>query len=275
MRTFNRAIITLIFLVVYSTLQAAPVVRSVKFIIYDADNNKPIPATVIVNGTSLTNGTYPLPADQDSRIALSVTAEAGEKYYSRTITIFLEGLNVAKPIFNIYLAGIQNNYIYTRGAVRKASEFINDEFADRAVALLERINQESSPSLMETQFGIYLKYNLARAYINNCTHKFVDQCNQGKEILTLLRNNYDKYSRMLSAEAVKKGDLDDKTPDDHYKRMEYLRAMWNMSAGRYDDAIKALDALIDEANQNSTITTTLKRSLDGLKSDRALAQQQR
>jgi tetratricopeptide (TPR) repeat protein len=263
--------LALIVAVIPSLAVSAPPVTSVTFRTVDADTGADLIAKISLDGTLVSNSQYVLPQDAASQIAIEVSAEAGSQYYARTLTIFLEGLKRAKPIYKIYLAKLgSGSSIYTRGSVKAASEYINADSVDRAVALLERINEESSPAKKATQFGVYLHYNLARAYLLNCTQRFVDQCPAAKSLFDDLYHKYDNQEQFFSAESISKQDLQNVDIESHYKRMAYLRAKWDFSCGRFEDALGAFEELIIAAENDPSLLKRLNLTLEGLRSDKAL-----
>jgi hypothetical protein len=253
---------------------ASPPVKNVTFRTFDADTGEPLIAKILIDGIQVPDNKYVLPDDADSRIGIEVAADAGKNYHQRSFTIYLEGLKRSEPYFHIFLAkSSPENSIYTRGMVRVASEYINEQFVDRAVALLERLNVEASMALMESQFGVYLRYNLGRAYWLNCSQRFVDQCLEAKRIFDDLSNHYDQRKNQFIAEAISPEMLRSAIDaDSHYRRMTYLRAKWDLSCRRFEDALRAFEDLIGVAERDSSILTPLNLTIAGLKRDRDLAE---
>jgi len=263
--------LALIVVVIPSLVVSAPPVTSVTFRTFDADTGADLIAKISVDGALVSNSQYILPQDADSQIAIEVSAEAGSQYYARNLTIFWEGLNRAKPIYKVYLAKLGlGSKIYTRGSVKAASEYIKEESVDRAVALLERISEESSPSQKATQFGVYLQYKLAGAYLFNCTQRFVDQCSAAKSIFDDLYNKYDDQKQFFSAELISKQSLKNVDTESYYKRMAYLRAKWDLSCGRFEEAMKVFEELITAGENDPSLLKRLKLTLEGVRSDVAL-----
>lgn len=246
---------------------AKPPVESIKFSVRDADTNARLVSKIEIDNIELKGGEYELQPNQDSRIAINIRADAGSEYYTRTITVFLEGFNKSSLPFNIYLSQKKPGYIYNRGTVKKASDYINKVYADRAVALLERINMEIEPSLMHSQFGVHLKYNIARAYLANCTLKFVDQCMQAKEIFDSLLSGSESEKQWVLAERISVNELKNITVSRFYNRMKYLRALWDIKCNRYSDAKKAFQQLLNKATTNPEIFGDIDRNQEGLKQD--------
>ena len=81
-------------------------VTQVRFATFDADTADALVAEITIDGKKVDGGRYILPSDADSRVAIEVHADAGSKYYSRSLTIYLEGLTNSKPVYNIYLASV-------------------------------------------------------------------------------------------------------------------------------------------------------------------------
>lgn len=259
--------IAFIIAIIPSIAASAPPVTRVTFETLDADTLDSVVSNISVEGIS-SDGKYMLANDADSRIALEVKVDAGSQYQPRTLTIFLEGLKRSNPIYKIYLTKRESNKMYTRGSVKKASEYINTEWADRAVVLLERVNAETTPAQKETQFGVFLSYNLARAYFLNCTARFVDQCQDAKSIFNDLYSSYDNKERFFVAESISKEQLKNIDVETYYKKMDYLRAKWDMSCGRFENALMTFDELLADAESNPSLLKNLNVTLEGLRNDK-------
>jgi len=259
--------IAFIIAIIPSIAVSAPPVTQVTFETLDADTLESVVSNISVDGVT-SDGKYMLANDADSRIALEVKVDAGSQYQPRTLTIFLEGLKRSKPIYKIYLTKRENNKMYTRGFVKKASEYINTEWVDRAVVLLERVNAETTPAQKETQFGVFLSYNLARAYFLNCTARFVDQCQDAKSIFNDLYNSYDNKERFFAAESISREQLKNIDVETYYRKMDYLRAKWDVSSGRFENALKTYDELLADAESNPSLLKNLNLTFEGLQNDK-------
>lgn len=273
----SKILVVLIFL--YSCVYAEAPIKEIRFKAYDADTNSRIKAIFSIDGQKISQPekdadskmtSMQLEKDADSRIAIEIEADAGNDYYPRTLTFFLEGLKEKKnktQYFKIYLSKRnKKDYIYTRGHIRKASNYINKTSVDRAVALLERIQEEADVKIKKSQFGIYLSYNLGRAYLVNCKYKFRDQCQNGANIFLNLLTNYDSKKRWMEAESIRKYELKNTGSETFYNRMTYLRAKWFIQCERYDDALKEFRKLLNLKNINlaETIQITKKQLKDDI-----------
>ncbi len=260
--------IAFIIAIIPSIAASVPPVTEVIFEILDADTYNPVVSNILVDGGVASDGKYTLRNDAESRIAIEIRVDAGGQYQPRILKIFLEGLKNSRAIYKIFLAKRESNTIYTRGHVNKASEYINNTSVDRAVVMLERINAEITPTTKETQFGVFLSYNLARAYFLNCTARFVDQCQDAKSIFNDLHSSYDNKNRFFAAESISKEQLNkDSVVEAYSKRMDYLRAKWDISCGRFEDALKTYEELLADARSNPSLLQNLRINLEGLQND--------
>lgn len=243
---------------------------SISFTTIDADTDIEILSNIEIDGQKIKGKNYILPKNSDSHISLTVNIDAGKDYGYRTFNIFLEGIKKTKVPYTIYMAKKgKEGRPYTRGMIKKSSEFLTKKYVDRAVVLLERINSESSPSVLQDgQFSIFLKYNLGCAYWLNCTRRFVDQCKPAGEIFENLRHSYLKMKRYFDNESISLSNLSEIDIESHDNRMLYLKVKWDISAKKYSDARVGLDTLIKRAETSPELSKNLEVTLDTLKKDR-------
>jgi hypothetical protein len=275
--------------IIPSLVISAPPVTTVTFQTFDADTGNPLTANISVSEVSvneysqeggevigepikISGGKYALAKDANSHIALDIDTDSGGQYNKRRLIIFLEGLSKnSKPSYKIFLAkSSDSETIYTRGSVKKASEYINNEWVDRAVALLERIDEGSTQDQKETQFGINLRYNLGRAYLFNCTQHFVDQCKVAKDTFDELYNSYDDKQKFFDNEQITKDKLKkniDIYVEPYYRRMDYLRAKWNIACERFEDALGIFEKLATEAKNNPSLLNQINLTTEALEKD--------
>ena len=258
-------------IVLFSALVATPLtlaqqrIASLGFEVRDANNADPLSASVYVDGEKV-GPRYVLPQGSESSIAMEVRADAGAGYYTRTMTIFLEAINQDRAIFRIYLAPRNSSPMHNRASVANASRFLQPGNVDRAIALLESIVEETSPALKESQFGLYLKYNLWRAYFIGCTQKFLDYCSDAsdiqRELLRISKNRPDYFlaERVTTEELL----LGSREILDSKLRLDYHRAKWDLRRNRPEDALVSLKQLIRATEEDAKLLGRLRITREDL-----------
>ncbi|MEI2827659.1 MAG: hypothetical protein V9F04_15630 [Dermatophilaceae bacterium] len=242
-----------------STAMAAPV-EMLRFSVFDADSGSDVPARVTVNNSEIPNGEYWVPIDEESTIYVQVRAHAEHEYYTRGITIFLPGLD-RRPIFNIYLAKrSQSSRLYSRGNVFAAAKYIGDKKeGDRAVALLNRIDHEAEETLRTVPiFAIFFNYNLASAYYNSCTMRFVDQCEKSRKLLEQLVSRFDQDRRFFDDDKITLDKLKAPEIDLFNSRYLYQKILWEIQRRRPDEAQTALESLRNDVDADPKLFERLK-----------------
>nr|WP_321466401.1 hypothetical protein [uncultured Desulfobulbus sp.] len=241
-------------------------VEMLRFSVFDADSGEMVSARITVNDTVLTGRKYLVSREEESSVVMRVHADAGNEYYSREMTIFLAGLD-RRPIFYIYLAKRSHEKrIYSRGNVYDASKYIGDRTqGDRAVALLDRMEREAGDTLKNvTQFWVYFNYNLASAYYNSCTTRFVDQCNKSEKILANLISNFYQYKRFFDNEKITIDKLKDPEVDLFSSKYIYQKILWEIQRNCADEAQNALDILRAKVDADQTLCSRLRIPLNSL-----------
>jgi len=267
-----RTLATMIAAMAVTSAVSAQALRQIVFQVYDADSGEPLAASVSVDGNKIDGGRLTLAQDQESTIAIQVQTTAGASYRPRTFNVFLANFTGTQAIQKIYLAprGAEGR-VYSRGNVARATSYRGQD-VDRAVALLERIYEESPSDLHGTQFGVYLRYNLAAALFGNCTEKFVDSCDAAKTMFEELLAEFDDRRAMFEAERIGKNNLTTSDFDGQTLINRYRRAKWDLSRGRYESARDAFQELLSEAEGDARVSTQLKVRVGQLKSDVDLAE---
>ncbi|MDH5833395.1 hypothetical protein [Luteimonas kalidii] len=236
-------------------------VVKIKFEVRDAKTGDTIDAKVTVDGEDV-KAEYILPSGSESSLLLDVRADAGIGYYPRTMTLFLEALGQRDLRFKIHLAPRNPAAVHNRRSVAAATQFLKPVNVDRAVALLDAVVAETSPTVRDTQFGIYLYYNLWRAYFIDCTQRFVDHCAEaatlGKDLLAMLPNNRD----LFEIERVPVAELQRSANElaDHAYRLSYHRAKWNLNRNRPEDAAELAKSLLRAVADDPKLLDRLKIS---------------
>jgi hypothetical protein len=248
-------------LVLTSGALAQQRVTSIHVEVLDADTAEPIKASVIVNGTAADSG-YVVPSDSDSSIELDIRADAGAEYYPRTLTVFLEAIKQKQVFYRIYLAPIDHDSLHNRADVARTIGLLNAKDADRALALLEAINTEASPPLQASQFGVYLKYNLWRAYFINCTQRFVAYCDQAISAQQDLLQMQKSDPSYFVAEHVSTKDFERSARDisDNKFKLLYLSAIWDLNRHQPKDALDSLTQLDEAAKADQDLLGRLSIS---------------
>lgn len=225
----------------------------------DAVTDREIEAIVEIDGERI-DADYLLPPDSESSIVLDVSADAGDGYYARSMTVFLEASAKKNVRYIIYLAPRTPSAIHNRRTVAGATRHLSALHADRAVALLEAIAAETSPSLKETQFGLYLNYNLWRAYFINCTMRFVDNCSDATSLGETLVAMHPRKRALFDAESISVSELKNSsmTITDHSHRLSYLRAKWDLARNHPEDAAETLEKLLGAVEADPALTGRLK-----------------
>lgn len=228
----------------WTATQAQQRVSSISIEVMDADSGMPLKAMVSINGEAA-GPVYVLPKDAESSVGMEVRADAGAGYYLRTITVFLEIQKLKQVSYRIYLAPRDSSALHNRADVTRTLPMLNSNGSDRALALLEATLAEIGPGLLETQFGVYLKYNLWRSYFISCTQRFVDYCQQASALRDELLQMQKLKPSYFVAESVPIAELKRSVADitDNAMRLNYLRAKWDLRRGRPEDAIESLEEL--------------------------------
>jgi len=91
-----------------------------------------------------------------------------------------------------------------------------------------------------------------------------------KSIFDDLYNKYDDQKQFFSAELISKQSLKNVDTESYYKRMAYLRAKWDLSCGRFEEAMKVFEELITAGENDPSLLKRLKLTLEGVRSDVAL-----
>lgn len=234
-------------------------VAKVEIEVRDARTGEVLEARVTVDGDDI-EGEYVLPPGSESSLLLDVRADAGSGYYPRTMTLFLEAADRRDLRFNIHLAPRNPSAIHNRRSVAAATPFLTPLHVDRAVALLEAVVAETSPTVRNTQFGVFLNFNLWRAYFINCTRRFVDHCTDattlGAELLAMLPQK----KALFEAERIPVAELQraDATLADHAYRLSYQRAKWNLKRNHPEDAAEQLEVLLRAVTDDPKLLDRLR-----------------
>jgi hypothetical protein len=257
-----------------SAVAPAQTLSSLVFQVYDADSGEPLAARVLADNALLVGGEFKLQKDQEAQIAVEVSTEAGASYRARTFNVFLANLRGSRVYYKVYLARKgQPGTPYSRGSVSLALRHLNQDTVDRAVAMLERIYQESPAAQQATQFSIHLQYNLANALYLNCTTKFIDSCHTAKEVFDRLLVAYDKDASLFNKERVNRASLGAIDLETHDLINQYRRAKWDLSRGRHEAAVETFRLLVDAADNDPNMLGKLKLTQQQLAMDLRFAQE--
>ena len=236
-------------------------VTSIGFEVRDAATAEPLTASVFVDGEKV-NSEYKLAEGSESSIGMEVKADAGGGYYPRSMTLFLEAITKTRLVYRIYLAPRNAAPLHNRASVANASRFLQPDHVDRAIALLEAIVEETSPVVRSSQFGVYLKYNLWRAYQAGCTQRFLDYCTKANEANAELLQMQRSKKEHFIAESISTKELERGARDiaDSSFRLSYLRAKWDLRRNRPEDAAESLHLLIEAVEKDPLLLGRLKIS---------------
>lgn len=163
--------------------------------------------------------------------------------------------------------------MYSRGRVSQAAAYLADT-PDRVVTLLERIRNETSPHLFTTQFGVRLRFNLARAYFDNCTRRGVDSCEAAAVLFRELQEEMRADPSHFKRERINEASF--RTADFDRQRLikDYRRAKWDFRRGAFEEARESFQAILEEASSGKAdIFSQIRVSRSQLNADLALTQQ--
>lgn len=240
-------IITATILLLATFPSLAQNLEKITFRAFDADSGEEVTALFSVDGKALDQGQFALDRNQESTIAIEVKTEAGKGYYSRTFNLFLAGYSVRQVVMHVHLARKGQSAVYSRGSVSQAATHLGSA-PDRVVALLERVRIETPSHLLSTQFGVHLRFNLARGYFQNCTRRGIDSCDIAASIFDELRNEMKAESSHFVREKIDENAL--RTADFDRQRLVnvYRRGKWDFRRGSFESAAEAFQALLNEAD---------------------------
>ena len=229
-------------------------VTTVVFQVRDAATNQALDADVSVDGDPVVSE-FKVSPEAESRILMDVTASAGTGYHTRTFTVFLEAVNQPRVIYRIYLAPRPSEKTHNRATVARGAQFLNARDADRALALLEAVSEETNANTKASQFGVYLRFNLWRAYLLSCTLRFVDYCEVAVNFGNAMLVQQQSHPEYYSAENITRDELDRgvRSLADAMLRLTYLRAKWDLNRRRPDEALGSL-AIVTQAQQDDPAT---------------------
>ena len=253
-------------------LSFAQGVERIRFQAFDADSGEDVPAVFSVNGEVLKQGLIIFKKDQESSIAIEVKTDGGTGYYARTFNLFLASYTDRQVVMNVYLARKGQSVVYSRGSVSQAATHLSIH-PDRVVALLERIRSETPAHLLSTQFGVNLRFNLARGYFQNCTRRGIDSCDIAATLFDDLRSEMKVDSSHFIRERIDEKALE--TADFERQRLSnvYRRGKWDFKRGAFDSASDAFQSLLSEADSgNKDVFILIKVARDQVVADLKLAQ---
>lgn len=264
-------LVTALILLIASSYSQAQNLEQITFRAFDADSGDEVPAAFSVDGRALDQGLFALNRNQESTIAIEVKTEAGKGYYSRTFNLFLAGYSGRQLVMHVYLARRGQGAVYSLGSVSQAATHLGST-PDRVVALLERVRSETPSHLFSTQFGVRLRFNLARGYFQNCTRRGIDSCDIAASVFDDLRREMKADSSHFMRERIDENAL--RTADFDRQRLVnvYRRGKWDFRRGAFESAVEAFQALLSEADSGKDdVFTQLQVSRVQVEADLRLA----
>lgn len=252
-------------------------VKSISFRILDADKDMEINANIYIDEEKI-DKKYFLPEGAQSRISVEVKVDAGKSYKSRQFVVYLEGMKKQSVPFHIYMAehGDQNN-TYNIASIDPIRDWIlyGGQSPDRAVVMLERIRDSKFAKAIpkKSSFHVYLDYVLAKAYIKNCTIRFVDQCDSAKNINAHLSDNFDEYQTIMKSMQITKESLNFDS-NHFYLPLRYNEAKWEFACGRFEKSIELYDEIILKLENNPQYLSSIQVSLANIRHAKSVAEMQ-
>ncbi len=259
MKLLPRAILALAALLSAPFIEARERVSTIKFDVRDAQTGNPISSEVSIDGDPVT-GVFALVPDAESTIALDVHADAGAAYSPRSVVFFLQFFTARSITIRIFLAPKSTVGAHNRASVSRAARFLNDANVDRALALLETINDETTVAMRQSQFGAYLYYNLWRAYFIHCTRKSGDYCNQANGMRESLIEMSEDNPGLMKRERIDIAAMNREAEqiEIHRHKLGWYRAIWDHGRGHYDESLESISQIIKAARSNPDLWEDLQ-----------------